>query len=101
MDKIKLGDKVKDRVSGVEGTVVARTKFLNGCEQCTIVIPIKKKGDTFNPEGHDLSIDTMNLELIKRNVVNSCEYEEEEEVIKSRKKSTGGANRAGFKMKGY
>lgn len=30
-DAVKLGDKVKDRVTGLTGIVVARTDWLNGC----------------------------------------------------------------------
>jgi hypothetical protein len=30
-DVVKLGDKVKDRVTGLTGIVVARTDWLNGC----------------------------------------------------------------------
>lgn len=34
--KIKLGDKVKDTITDLEGTVVAITRFLNGCIQCEV-----------------------------------------------------------------
>jgi len=27
----RLGDKLRDRVTGVEGTVISRTQYLNGC----------------------------------------------------------------------
>lgn len=33
---LKLGDKVKDRVSGFEGVAIARTVWLNGCVRWTI-----------------------------------------------------------------
>ena len=35
-DTIKLGDTVKDRISGFTGTVVALTEWLNGCRRITI-----------------------------------------------------------------
>jgi hypothetical protein len=33
MSEIKLGQKVRDIVSGAEGVVVAKTEYLNGCVQ--------------------------------------------------------------------
>lgn len=34
--KIKLGDKVKDQLTDLEGTVVAKTVYLHGCTQYEI-----------------------------------------------------------------
>jgi hypothetical protein len=34
--KIGLGDLVRDRVTGFEGIVVARTEWLNGCARLTV-----------------------------------------------------------------
>lgn len=42
---IKLGDKVKDKISGLEGIVVSRIEYLNGCVQYG-VMPKMKKGAT-------------------------------------------------------
>lgn len=39
---IKLGDKVKDKVSGVTGIVVCKTVYLNGCIQYGIQTKFKK-----------------------------------------------------------
>ena len=33
MVKIKLGDKVKDTITDLEGTAIAKTIYLNGCIQ--------------------------------------------------------------------
>ena len=41
---IKLGDKVKDTVTGLTGIAVARTEWINGCARITIQPPIKKDG---------------------------------------------------------
>lgn len=35
-DSIKLGDTVKDRITGVSGVVIAITECLNGCRRHTI-----------------------------------------------------------------
>jgi len=40
---IKLGDKVKDKVSGISGIVVSRIEFLNGCIQFGVQPPYDKK----------------------------------------------------------
>lgn len=45
MKEIKVGDKVKDKVSGLEGTVVSRTEYLNGCIQFGVQ-PKLQKGKT-------------------------------------------------------
>ncbi len=42
--KVELGDKVKDKITGFIGIAVARTEFLNGCVQYTIVGKIGKDG---------------------------------------------------------
>lgn len=36
MEKIKLGDKVKDRISGFTGIYTAKTVYLNKCIRCLI-----------------------------------------------------------------
>lgn len=42
---IHLGDKVKDTISGLVGTAVARTEWINGCARITIQPTITKKAD--------------------------------------------------------
>ena len=34
--KINLGERVRDTISGVEGTVVGRTEWLHGCVRLTV-----------------------------------------------------------------
>ena len=41
---IELGCKVKDSVTGLEGIVVGRTHYLNGCIQWGVRPPIDKDG---------------------------------------------------------
>jgi hypothetical protein len=48
---IHLGDKVKDTVTGLTGTAVARTEWLNGCVRVTIQPTVKKK-DGSVPEAY-------------------------------------------------
>lgn len=84
MDKIKLGDKVRDKISGVVGTAVVRSEFLNGCIQYTILPKAEK-----NKMPEEWSIDEQSLEVIKP----------KKKPIK--KEKTGGATRLGFKQRGY
>lgn len=44
---IALGDKVRDTLSGLEGTVVARTEWLYGCVRITIQPEGNKDGKAY------------------------------------------------------
>ncbi len=94
--KIKLGDKVRDKISGYTGIAVARSKFINGCVQYSIAGKVKK-GERLPIEGEP-AIDETNLEIIKKNVVISCEYRKEEH---KETKSNGGPTRFMKSMRGY
>lgn len=93
--EIKLGDKVKDLITGYTGIVVARSKFINGCIQYSVAGKIKL-GEKF-PELGDPAIDEMNLKVIEKNVVNSCEYKKE----KIEEPVTGGKTKYMKRMRGY
>jgi hypothetical protein len=95
-DKIKLGDRVRDKVSGYEGIAVARIEFLNGCTQYTIARKLKP-GQDLNPVGEP-SFDEVILEVIKRKVIISKEYELEE---KKESKQNGGPITFNRGMRGY
>lgn len=58
---IKLGDKVKDTVTGFTGVAVARTEWLNGCTRWNIQPPMKKDGTLPQCE----SFDEPQLEVLK------------------------------------
>ena len=49
MTIIKLGDKVKDIVTGYEGIATSRTEFLNGCIQFEVTAKVPK-GKVTSPE---------------------------------------------------
>lgn len=42
---VKLGDKVKDEITGYEGIVMAKATYLYGCEQILIQGRVKKDGE--------------------------------------------------------
>ena len=88
MKKIKLGDKVKCKITGFIGIAVSKTEYLNGCIQYGVVPKVSK--DCKYPE--DIGIDEDSLEIIKQT------------RPKKRKKTTsppGGAITRGIGMKGF
>jgi len=44
-ERFKLGDKVRDKISGLEGIITSKIEFLNGCIQYGIQPPVSKDGD--------------------------------------------------------
>lgn len=71
---IELGVEVRDKISGLVGTVVARTEYLNGRIQYA-VMPKMKKGATEMPSW---SIDESQLEETRK------------KRVKVKKRDTGG-----------
>ena len=68
-EKIKLGDKVKDIVSGLTGIAIGRTTWLNGCDRITVQ-PIgwdkdKKPFESFTADEPQL-VSLMKVKKIKR-----------------------------------
>lgn len=62
MVKIKLGQKVRDTISGNEGTVVAITTWLNGCVRMCIQPEGTKDGIPFST----FVIDEPQLEVVDK-----------------------------------
>lgn len=60
MANLKLGDKVRDTVTGLEGIAIAKTEWLNGCFRWTVQPPIDKDGKV--PEAH--SVDEHQLIVV-------------------------------------
>jgi hypothetical protein len=65
--QIQLGDRVKDKVTGYTGIVVARTEWLNGCVRITVQNEKLKDGQV-QP---DFTFDEFQLTLLKGKVVTS------------------------------
>ena len=62
MSEIKLGSKVKDRITGFTGIAVHRTMWINGCARIGVQpIGTNKDGKTFDVE----TFDEPNLILLK------------------------------------
>lgn len=58
---IRLGDRARDRVTGLEGIVVARTKYLRGCDR--LLLQPKASDDGKVPE--PISCDEADVALIE------------------------------------
>jgi hypothetical protein len=61
MTKIKLGDKIKDTITGLEGIAIAKIEFLNGCVQYEIQPPVDKEGKMIESE----YVDSQQIEKVK------------------------------------
>jgi len=79
--EIKLGDKVRDKVTGFEGIATAKTEFLNGCIQIEVT-PKIKKGENIVDKALGIGIDEAQVERIG-NGINTPE----KKVVK---RNTGG-----------
>jgi hypothetical protein len=66
MEKIYLGDLVRDRVSKFEGIAVAVTEWLNGCKRVTIQPNcLDKDGKVFEAQ----TFDEYQMEVVKKGVI--------------------------------
>lgn len=66
MSRINLGDKVRDRISGYEGVMMARCEYLTGCAQIGIKPQgVKADGGTFDT----LYFDEPFVELVQATFV--------------------------------
>ena len=61
-----LGRKVKDKITGFTGIVVARVEYLSGCTQLCVK-PRVKPDDNIIPDGH--YIDESRLDIIGDEVI--------------------------------
>lgn len=66
MHTVNLGDKVRDRVTGLEGIAVARTQWLNGCVRIAIQ-PAKLDKDGKVQES--TYVDEPQIEILKRSAI--------------------------------
>lgn len=62
---IELGDKVKDRITGLEGIVVAKTEWINGCIRLSVQPQEIKDGKPVECSAFDIE----ELELITAGVL--------------------------------
>lgn len=65
MTVINLGDKVKDKITGLTGIVIAKTEWLYGCERVTVQPQEGKDGKPADAFG----LDTAQCEVLEASVV--------------------------------
>ncbi len=68
---INLGDKVRCRYSGLVGVAVARTEFINGCVQYTVVPKVGKDNKVTDEIGVDedsLVVVSVRKKIVKKKV---------------------------------
>ncbi len=78
---VKMGDEVRDRVTGFRGVITGEFRFLNGCTRFCVQPTVRKDGKY--PDAQ--TFDWPQLELIKAGVVVGQDFEEPDES-----KKTGG-----------
>ena len=62
---IKLGDRVRDSITGFEGIVIAYTKWLTGCDRLSVLpTELKKDGGLVGDEVFDIT----RLEKVEKRV---------------------------------
>jgi hypothetical protein len=54
MEKVKLGQKVRDKISGFSGIVTSYAKHLNGCDRAWISPPVDKDGKLMDGSWFDV-----------------------------------------------
>jgi len=72
MKLINLGEVVRDRVSGLIGTVIAKTEWLNGYTTCLIQPKVNEGGDM--PKGKHIDMDRLTVQV---GCVHECDNEQE------------------------
>jgi hypothetical protein len=65
MDRIELGDRVKDKISGLKGIAVAITQWLYGCRRVTIQPEELKDGKPVD----NFTADEPQLDVVKKGVL--------------------------------
>ena len=65
MKTIKLGQRLKDKVTGLTGIATSRCEYLNGCVQFAIQPPVNEKGENVT----DIWIDEGQLEFVDHGVL--------------------------------
>lgn len=63
MERIEMGDKVRDNITGFIGVVIGKTQYITGCNQVLVQPPIKQEDGSF-VEGR--WIDEERLEVVEK-----------------------------------
>ncbi len=61
-EKVNLGDKVKDKITGYQGTVIAKTEWMNGCHRVIVQAEGLKEDGNAKDSHH---CDVQQIELLE------------------------------------
>jgi len=86
-ERIKNGDRVRDRITGLKGIVVGRTEWLYGCTRITVQPESATKD---NKPAETFCVDEPQLEVLKRGVVNREPTKQSDQLSNARKERKGG-----------
>ncbi len=92
MEKIRLGDKVKCKITGFTGIATSKTEFINGCVQIEVTAKIKK--------GEKLTVDSMSGIGIDLGSLEKVNDGINEKALRE-KSLNGGAMNKSIKMRGF
>lgn len=85
--RVGLGDRVKDRISGIKGIAIARTEWLYGCVRITIQ---PEKLDKDGKQHDNISVDEPQVQVIKAGVVeNRPHWRDETAHLAVRQRAAG------------
>lgn len=94
--RYELGDKVKDRITGMTGIVISRSEHLFGCERYWIEPQELKDGKPVDGRWFDQdSLELVEAGVIKRTrvrVVDEAHEHENDELLRRLTRKTGGPN---------
>ena len=90
MRKIERGDCVRDEITGLKGTVIARTEWINGCARITIQPEGVKDGKPFEPS----TVDEEQCVFLKRSKLNVVAFEYDTPELPKQRASGGPQNDA-------
>ncbi|HEC64169.1 MAG TPA: hypothetical protein ENI23_02615 [bacterium] len=65
MEKIKLGQEVKDKITGYTGIAVSRTHFFQGCDRIGVQLREVVENKTIDPE----TFDEPDLEIVSEGIL--------------------------------
>lgn len=62
---MKIGDRVKDKISGFQGIVTGIVDYISGCKQALVAPPVDKEKKLVESQWFDV----QRLEVIKENAI--------------------------------
>jgi hypothetical protein len=80
--RVNLGDRVKDRISGLQGIAIARTEWLYGCVRVTIQ---PEKLDKDGKQRDNVTVDEPQCEVLKVGVIENRPHWRDEIAVAPRR----------------